>query len=64
MSEEPSNHVTREELKAELRAFSYRHLLYLGVAVGLIRFDLPTPVTVGAILAMVAKSGWVLIFRS
>ena len=63
MSDGNPMHVTRDELKAELRALSNRPLLYLGVAVGLIRFDLPTPVTIGAILAMVGKAAWVLLFR-
>jgi len=60
--EPEAGHVTRAELRAELKAMSNRHLLYLGVAVGLIRLDLPTPVTVGAILAMFAKSVSVILF--
>lgn len=64
MSEENSpNHVTREELQAELRALSNRFLLYLGIAVGLINFDIPTPVTIGAIGLMVIKGAWVLTFH-
>ena len=63
MSDENSNHVTRAELSAELRAQSNRFLLYLGIAVGLIRFDFPVPITAAAIMAMVGKAAWVLIFR-
>jgi hypothetical protein len=62
VSDHNENHVTRDELRAELKAMSNRHLLYLGMAVGLIRLDLPTPVTVGAILAMMAKGAAVLVF--
>ena len=49
------SHVTRPELQAELRALQYRILLYLGITVGL-----PVPVTLGALLAMVGKSAWVI----
>lgn len=62
MPDENPNHVTRDELRAELKAMSNRHLLYLGVAVGIIRLDLPTPVTVGAIAAMIVKGAGVLLF--
>jgi hypothetical protein len=55
VTEEQHSTVTREELRAELKALSNRHLLYLGVAVGLIRLDLPTPVTVGAVALMIVK---------
>jgi hypothetical protein len=56
------NHVTRDELRAELKAMSNRHLLYLGLAVGLIRLDLPTPVTVGAICLMMVKGAAMVVF--
>ena len=63
MKDENPNHVTRAELQAELRAMSNRFLIYLGVAVGLIRLDLPAPITVGAVLAMVAKGAVTLFVR-
>ena len=64
MPDEKPNHVGREELRAELRALHNRFLLYLGVAVGLIRFDLPTSVTVGALALIVGKAVLALVFRS
>lgn len=55
-------HVTHRELHAfgqlldeRLRRTETKFLLYLGVAVGLIRLDIPTPVTAGAIALMVVK---------
>jgi len=67
---EGTDHVTRAELaefkqflEEKFRSQSNRFLLYLGVAVGLIRFDIPAPVTAGAIIAMVAKGGVALLFR-
>ena len=57
------SHVTRPELQAELRALQYRILLYLGITVGLLEFHLPVPVTLGALLAMVGKSAWVIFLR-
>ena len=61
MSEENSSHVTRAELQAELRAFQYRILLYFGAAVGLLKLEISTPITIGAVLVMVGKSAWVLL---
>lgn len=68
---ENPDHVTRNELAAKIDAVESkidslhnRFLLYLGIAVGLINFNLPTPVTVGAIGAMVGKAAWVLVFRA
>lgn len=62
--------ITRSELQskldtidAKLDSLHNRFLLYLGIAVGLINFHVPTPVTVGAIAAMVGKAAWVLVFR-
>lgn len=63
VTEDNPNHVTRDELRAELKAQSNRFLLYLGVSVGLIRFDLPAPITIGAVALMLAKSVFILVHR-
>ena len=63
MSDDNPSHITRDELRAELKALNNRFLLYLGAAVGLIRFDLPTPITVGAISLLVLKGLAGLLFR-
>ena len=53
--EDNPNHVTRDELVAELKALHNRFIVYLALAVGLIRFDLPAPITAAVIVAAVAK---------
>lgn len=45
----------RELLDERLRRTETKFLLYLGIAVGLIRLDIPTPVTAGAIALMCVK---------
>lgn len=70
MKSDGGRYVTERELE-DFKAFleekfksqSNRFLLYLGAAVGLIRFDLPTAVTATAITAAVGKAAWVLVFR-
>ncbi len=69
MSDDDS-HITRRELDEfkdfideKFRSHRSQMLLYIGLAVGLIRLDIPTPVTAAAIAAMVLKgalafTGW------
>lgn len=61
MTGDNPNHVTRDELRAELKALRNQILLYLGVAVGLLNFDLPNPVTIGAVMLMIGKALYVLL---
>lgn len=54
---------TAKFVEERFRAHRSQMLLYIGVAVGLIRLDLPTSVTAAAIFAMVVKgavafTGW------
>lgn len=47
--------VFRELLNERLKRTETKFVLYLGIAVGLIRLDVPTPITVGAVALMVVK---------
>lgn len=73
MSTEDNNeaHITVRELDARIASLEakivtaqYKGLLALGAAVGLIRFDLPAEITVGAILAVAGKALWAFLARS
>ena len=48
-------HSFRDYLDERFRSHRNQMLLYMGIAVGLIRFDLPEPITVGVILGVIAK---------
>lgn len=45
----------KQLLDERLKRTETKMILYLGIAVGLIRLDIPTPVTATAIAAMVIK---------
>lgn len=45
-----------QRVEERFKAYWWRNLLALGVAVGLLRFDLPAPVTAGAIAAAVGSA--------
>lgn len=58
-------HITRRELEdfkefidERFKQHRTQMLLYIGIAVGLIRLDLPQPLTAGAIVAMCLKGLW------
>ena len=60
---EAQTHVLRAEIEKQglhiderIKALTWRGLLALGAAVGLLRFDLPAPVTAGAVAVAVAAS--------
>ena len=61
MSDEDS-HVTRRELKvatelllSKMESNDRRNLLYFGAALGVLKFNVPDPVTAGVILVASAK---------
>jgi len=64
MPEGDTNHVTRDELKAELKALNYRMVLWMTAIAGLIKFDLPTSLTITAVALGVAKCAWALLVRA
>ena len=45
----------KEYLDEKFKSHRTQMLLYIGIAVGLIRFDVPTVITAGAIAAVTAK---------
>ena len=51
-----SDHVTRAELAAELKALNNSLTLKIVVVLALVKFDLPSEVTVPAITAVALKS--------
>lgn len=61
-------HITSRELEdfksfidERFKAQRAQFLLAIGVAVGLIRFDLPDTVTVGALALIIGKSLWAVV---
>lgn len=61
---ESSDHVTRQELNAELRSLKNEmRLLMVGVVV-VLSPEVPKELTVAALVAIVGKSVWGLLFRA
>lgn len=50
------NPITRDELRSELRALRWQFFAALGVTAGIIRLDVPDPVTITAIAGVVLKA--------
>lgn len=71
MSDDGDRHITSRELQAfkeildeKFKSHRNQMLLYIGVAVGLIRFDVPDSLTAGVIVAAIAKGAITVFWRS